>query len=217
MIKDLLPHDIYFVTGIDTDAGKSYATGYLSLQLLNEGVNSITQKLIQTGNKGVSEDIQLHRSIEKRPLQEVDLNGTTCPLVYAYPCSPHMAIALEKRKAEYEKTTEATAKLLASYDKVLLEGAGGVMVPLTNTMLTIDYIEEHQYPVILVTTAKLGSINHTLLSIECLAQRNIPIAMIVYNEAISTTSPITQETKNYLKTYVEHHYPKTHFITLPTL
>lgn len=203
MIKELLPQDTYFVTGIDTDAGKTCATGYLTRTLLEEGVNVITQKLIQTGDSGVSEDIEAHRRIEGRPLQEVDLDHTTCPLVYSYPCSPHMALAIDGRAPQYELATESTRKLLTRYDKVLIEGAGGLMVPLTEEKLTADYIQEHNLPVILVTTAKLGSINHTLLSLEVLKKRGIPVALVVYNPAIHTDDKITAETEAYLRRHLE--------------
>lgn len=63
-MKELFPLKTYFVSGIDTDAGKTVATGFISRTLREEGVNVITQKLIQTGNHGISEDIAMHRQIE---------------------------------------------------------------------------------------------------------------------------------------------------------
>ncbi|MDO5035448.1 MAG: dethiobiotin synthase [Porphyromonas sp.] len=201
-MKDILPHSTYFVTGIDTDAGKSIATGWISSQLLKEGVDVVTQKLIQTGCDGISEDIIVHRQVENRPLLDVDKDGTTCPLVFSYPCSPHMATAIDNRPLELEKAKESTKKLLSKYDKVLIEGAGGLMVPLSEDYLTVDYIKSEELPVILVATAKLGSINHTLLTLEVLQKREIPVALLVYNEGIATDDKITAETRHYLETHV---------------
>lgn len=216
-MKELLPERVYFVTGIDTDAGKTIATGYLSHSLLDEGVQVVTQKLIQTGNRGISEDIRVHRRIEGRELLSEDLDHTTNPLIYSYPCSPHMAIALDGKEPEYDRAKASTRLLLERYDVVLLEGAGGLMVPLTTDLLTIDYIREERLPVILVATAKLGSINHTLLSLEVLRERGIPIAILVYNKGIETDEKITHETESYLGSFIEKEYPKTAFVTLPKL
>ena len=216
-MKEKLPERVYFVTGIDTDAGKTIATGYLSRTLLSEGVQVVTQKLIQTGNDGISEDIQKHREIEGRDLLPEDLDHTTNPLIYSYPCSPHMAIAIDGKEPRYDLAKASTEVLKERFEKVLLEGAGGLMVPLTLYKLTIDYIEEEKLPVILVTTAKLGSINHTILSIEALQRRGIPLAMLVYNKGISTDDKITEETERYLYRYVDRYVGAIPFVVLPKL
>ena len=216
-MKELLPLRTYFVSGIDTDAGKTVATGFISQALLDEGVSMITQKLIQTGNHGISEDIMVHRRIEGRTLLPEDLDGTTCCLIYSYPCSPHMALAIDGREPEYDKATANTHRLERVYDKVLIEGAGGLMVPLTEDLLNIDYIAQEGLPCILVGTAKLGSINHILLSMEALAHRGIPTPMLVYNKGVSTDDRITTETERYLRGYLRKHYPETTLIVLPPL
>ena len=216
-MKELLPERVYFVSGIDTDAGKTIATGFISRSLLSEGVNAVTQKLIQTGNDGISEDIEMHRKIEGRALLAGDLDHTTNPLIYSYPCSPHMAIAIDGKEPRYDLAKSSTHKLLEKFDKVLLEGAGGLMAPLTKEKLTIDYIAGEHLPVILVTTAKLGSINHTILSLEALQSRGIPLAMLVYNEGISTDEKISKESESYLKGYFALHAPDTVFVTLPRI
>ena len=76
---------VYFISGIDTDAGKSIVTGVIARTLLQKGVHVITQKFIQTGCVGISEDILKHREIMGIPPQEVDKDGTTCPYVMTYP------------------------------------------------------------------------------------------------------------------------------------
>ncbi|MDO4771582.1 dethiobiotin synthase [Porphyromonas sp.] len=213
-LSTLLPEKVYFVTGIDTDCGKTVATASLSARLLSEGSNCITQKLIQTGCEGVSDDILTHRKIEQRPLTEEDESRLTCPLIYTYPCSPHMAVALDGKELDLSTAGRATETLLTKYEKVLIEGAGGLMVPLTEEYLTVDYIADRQLPVILVTTAKLGSINHTLLSLEVLTKRGITLSALVYNKGISTDEKITAETERYLRAFLSRHHPETHFIPL---
>ena len=173
---------VYFVSGIDTDAGKSVVTGLLARDMNARNERTITQKFIQTGNTGISEDIELHRRIMGIPLQEVDLDGTTCPIIFTYPSSPQLAAEIDHREIDLSLVEKSTAKLLESYDTVLLEGAGGLFVPLTDTYSTIDYITDHHLPLILVTSPRLGSINHTVLSLEACFNRHIEVAKLVYNQ-----------------------------------
>ena len=77
-------HGAWFVSGIDTDAGKSYCTGWLADQLTRQGIRTITQKFVQTGNTDMSEDILLHRSIMGTGLFPADLDHTTAPLIYTH-------------------------------------------------------------------------------------------------------------------------------------
>ena len=71
----------FFITGIDTNIGKSYATGWLAREWNRQGIKTITQKMIQTGNVGHSEDIDLHREIMEIPFTEEEREHITCPIV----------------------------------------------------------------------------------------------------------------------------------------
>lgn len=198
---------IYFVTGIDTNVGKTAATGFIARELMNKGVNVITQKMIQTGCLSESEDIVEHRRIMNIPMQDVDLNSDTCPYIFTYPCSPHLAAQIDNRSIDIHTISEATARLAEKYEVVLLEGAGGVMVPVTEDYLTLDYMTEMNYPVILVTSGKLGSINHTLLSLEAIRQRGLDLAMLVYNLYPKADEIIEEDTLRYLRNYLARYYP----------
>ena len=92
-----MENNIYFISGIDTDAGKSYCTAYLARQLADNGKRVITQKFIQTGNTGHSEDIDLHRKIMGTGMTEEDREGLTMPEIFSYPCSPHLASRIDNR------------------------------------------------------------------------------------------------------------------------
>ena len=91
---------VYFVTGIDTDAGKSIVTGVLARDWAGRGRRVVTQKFIQTGCPGLSEDIETHRRIMGTGLLPEDLDGTTCPIVFTYPASPHLAAAIDSRRID---------------------------------------------------------------------------------------------------------------------
>src|SRR5690606_14474160 len=117
----------------------------------------ITQKLVQTGCVGASDDILLHRRIMGCGLFDEDRDGHTMPALYAYPASPHLAARLEGRSLDLEAIDRATAHLCERYETVLVEGAGGLMVPLTEQLLTIDYVARRGWPLLLVTSGRLGS------------------------------------------------------------
>ncbi|MEQ1344299.1 dethiobiotin synthase [Acinetobacter seifertii] len=206
---------IYFVSGIDTEIGKTYATGFLARLWTEQGKKVITQKLIQTGNADISEDIEKHREIMGQGWFQEDHDKLTMPEIFSYPASPHLATRLDNREIDFQKIENATQTLAERFEIVLLEGAGGLMVPLTTNLLTIDYVAQHQFPVILVTSGRLGSINHTLLSLEALKSRGLKLKALVYNLKDESKDPlISKDTSNYLKDYLAIHFPEAEWIEL---
>ena len=89
--------NVLFISGIDTNVGKTVATGMIAKALAKAGKKVITQKMIQTGCEHVSEDIEAHRQIQGIPFTDEDTRGLTCPYIFTYPCSPHMAAAKDGR------------------------------------------------------------------------------------------------------------------------
>lgn len=208
---------VYFVSGIDTDAGKSYVTGYLTAKLMKEGKSVVTQKFIQTGNVGFSEDIDLHRRLMGIPPLPEDIDHTTAPVIFSYPASAQLAARMDGREIDLSVIDNATAKLSKRYDIVLVEGAGGLMVPITDDFFTIDYVTTRQLPLILVTNGVLGSINHAVLSLEAIKARGITLAAVIYNEHFDTDRIIGADTQAFLRRYVSRHFPSTPFATIPSL
>ena len=90
---------VYCVTGIDTDIGKTIATGLLARSFRNHGIKAITQKIVQTGCVGLSEDIIRHRQLMEIEPVPADHRGLTCPYVFPVPCSPHLAAELAWKKS----------------------------------------------------------------------------------------------------------------------
>ncbi len=215
-----MTENIYFVSGIDTNVGKSYATGFIAKKWADEGKKVITQKFIQTGNTDVSEDIIIHRKLMNIALNADDKEFLTMPEIFSYPCSPHLAATIDKREINLDKIQQATKKLAQKYEKILLEGAGGLMVPITQTYLTIDYIAENNLPLIFVTSGKLGSINHTLLSFEAIKKRNINLKILAYNEFLNNEEYdeiIAKDNFNFIKEVVKKEFPQTEIIKIPTI
>ncbi|MFR9649475.1 MAG: dethiobiotin synthase [Rikenellaceae bacterium] len=210
MIKGEIPESLYnhkvlFISGIDTNIGKSYATAHLAQKMQQGSHSVITEKMIQTGCEGIADDIKTHRALQGISLLPEDVDGTTSPIVLSYPASPHLAAKIDNQEINLEKVAESTAILTQRYDTTLLEGAGGIMVPIyendspLGSYLTIDYIAEHNYPLVLVTSGRLGSINHTLLTIDACRRRGIEVALLIYNRYPATDSLIEESTLEYLK------------------
>lgn len=210
--------NVYFVSGIDTNIGKSYATGYLARKWNETGIRTITQKLVQTGNEDVSEDIELHRRLMGTGWLPEDREKLTMPEIFSYPCSPHLAAEIDRRPIDFGTIERATETLSERYDAVLLEGAGGLMVPLTRDLLTIDYVALHRYPLVFVTSGRLGSINHLLLSLEAIGRRGIRLHTLVYNLFPEEDDAlIRQDTEEYIRHLLRKEYPDTRLEVVPCL
>ena len=171
-----------FVTGIGTDIGKTLISA-----ILVEKLKCDYWKPVQAGELDNSDTMKVQRLVS---------NSTTIFHPEAYrltqPYSPHKAAALDGITIE-EKTIIAPK----TDNTLLIEGAGGLMVPLNDHALVIDLIKQLNADVILVSQNYLGSINHTLLSIEALKQRGIPVKGIIFNGEENTS------TEDYIINYTQ--------------
>lgn len=222
-ISEIIWPEKLFVTGIDTDAGKSYATGWIARKIMesyeekktcDSKESVITQKFVQTGNREFSEDIKVHRDIMNCGMLTEDILHITAPLIYSYPASPDLAARIDGTEVDLTKITEATKELSSRYHHVLIEGAGGLMVPLKDEYLTIDYIKEHRLPTVLVTNGQLGSINHTLLSLYAIKQYGIELHSLIYNTYFDNDIIICEDTRKYLKNWITTHFPNAEYIEM---
>lgn len=156
----------FVVAGIGTEVGKTVASA-----VLVEALQADYWKPVQSGYPPDSDTETVHSLVSNTQSQ-------FHPEVYRLrePLSPHAAAA-----AEGVLIDPARLQVPETDNRLLIELAGGLMVPLTPTYLNIDWLEQLGYPVVLVTRNYLGSINHTLLSVEALRTRRIPIAGLVIN------------------------------------
>ncbi|MFH1678103.1 MAG: dethiobiotin synthase, partial [Candidatus Omnitrophota bacterium] len=171
-----------FVTGTDTDAGKTIVSGLLARYLLGKGCRVITQKWIQAGSRGFSKDIDAHLKLMNKKRQ--DINGYlsyVAPYNFRFGASPHLAACLERRKISILKIKQGFRLLTKNFDFVIVEGTGGVLVPINRKRLLIDIAKELDLPVLVVVKNRLGAINHTLLTIEAIRSRRMRILGIIFN------------------------------------
>ncbi len=209
----------YFVTGIDTDAGKSYAVAALAKAAHEAGKRVITSKLIQTGcdPTQIAEDILTHRRLQGIELLPEDVSGLTCPQIFRLPSSPHLAAEKEGRSVDLSTIVEANNRLSQLYDVVIIEGAGGIMVPLRRDFSTADFIVQQNLPTILVSSARLGSLNHTLLTLEYARTRGIELAAVLYNLYPKSNPSIEADTRGMIASYLAEHFPACPIVDLPCL
>ncbi len=210
-------NNIIFITGINTDIGKTYITGLIARYLKQQGYSVITQKIAQTGCIGESEDILKHRELMEITLTEEDKAGLTCPYIFEPPMSPHLASKLAGTEIDINKINAATDELAEKYDYVIVEGVGGLYVPLTEKTKVIDLIKEREYPVILVSSPALGSINHTLMSIELLKQNKIKLLGIAYNLHNATNGNITTDSRNIFATNLKQCNYHCNIVDIPSI
>lgn len=206
-----------FITGIDTDAGKSIVTGLIAKYLIEKSQSVITQKYVQTGCQGIAEDLLVHRRIMGTELFTEDKEGDTCSYLFKHPASPHLSAQMENIVIDADQFTKSTIKLSKKFNYVLMEGAGGLMVPLNTDTLLVDYIQQKGYPCILVSSSKLGSINHTILSLEVLKKRNINVIGLVYNQYPNSDPQITSDSEQMIQKFLQQYFPDAGFVSIPEI
>lgn len=155
----------YFITGIDTNVGKTIVSA-----IMVKALEAYYWKPIQSG------DLEHSDSMKVQALSGAD-SERILPETFRFttPASPHLAAEIENVKIELNQFQ------LPIQTPLIVEGAGGLMVPLNDKYLMIDLIKKLDIPVVLVSKNYLGSINHTLLSILMLHKYNIPIKGIIMN------------------------------------
>lgn len=180
---------IYFVSGTGTGVGKTVATGLMARDLARRGVDAITVKMVQTGNAGFSEDIDEHRRLSGAGPFAEDAAGLTAPQVFGFPASPRLAAEIEGRRVDFAAIDRAVEACAAAHAVVLVEGAGGLDVPLDDETLAIDFAAARGWPLVLVADGRLGAINHTLLSLEAVKARGMALAGVLHMAAPAGTDP----------------------------
>ena len=187
---------VYFVSGIDTGIGKTVATGLMARWLRARSADAITVKMVQTGNDGFSEDLDAHRALMGCGRLPEDDEGLTAPQIFRFPSSPLLAARLEGRTVDLGAIARAVAECEHRREAVLVEGAGGLAVPLTEEVLAADFAASHGWPLVLVASGRLGAINHILLSLEAAKARGMAVAGIVMNFAPGADARIVADAED---------------------
>lgn len=172
-----------FITGTDTDVGKTALTGLLLAALLEQGADAVPMKPVQTGcEDGQVPDLDFYERVTGRRFGNHALHA---PYLYEPACSPHLAAEMAGRPIDLGRIVDSYEKLQASHETVLVEGAGGIMVPLNESEMMLDLMKALNLPVLLAARPGLGTINHTLLSLEVLRQSGLDVLGVVIVESFA--------------------------------
>ena len=177
------PDNTLFVTGTDTSVGKTYVCARLLEFLKSRNIKAGYQKWVATGaDTGLPEDVALCLGAAGiSPGSE--LVEQLAPYRFSFPASPHLAAEMEGLAVESEVIIENYQKLAAEYKWLIVEGVGGVMVPLRRDLLLADLLARLRPKTLVVSRSGLGTLNHTLLTLEALRKRNIPVLGIVFSDS----------------------------------
>jgi dethiobiotin synthase len=169
-----------FVTGTDTGVGKTIAAAVLTCYYTNQGKSVGIVKPIQTGFPP-DNDCETIRKLTGLPKRNF-----LCPLTFRYPLAPRQAAELEKRPPIDVKELITRIKAFArNHDICLIEGAGGVYVPIKKKYYMLDLIKDLNCSVVVVSRTGLGTINHALLTIKALRRKQIALRGIIFNNTIA--------------------------------
>ena len=172
-----------FITGTDTSVGKTFVSARLLEFLKTKGIQAGYQKWVATGvDGGMPEDLALcldTAGISPAP----ELVAQQVPYCFKFPASPHLAAEMENRTVEPELIVERYKALAAAYEWLIVEGVGGILVPLRRDLLLADLLAQLQPKTLVVARSGLGTLNHTLLTLEALRHRKIPVLGVVFSDS----------------------------------
>ena len=152
-----------FITGTGTDVGKTIISAWLCVH-----TNAEYWKPIQTGSEDCTDTLAINTFTNSQTLNEAYLLKASL--------SPHAA-------AEMEGEVIDMKKIIPPHNSLIIEGAGGVLVPINHDHTMVDLIKKLQAPVIVIASSGLGTINHTCLTLEALRNRDIPVLGVIMNGA----------------------------------
>lgn len=174
-----------FITGTNTEVGKTIVTAGLLRHLRARGLDVVPMKPVQTGGvpgpEGLAApDLEVHLKAAGMTIGPDD-RALISPYVYEPACSPHLAGRMAGAYPSIDHCCACARKLGEAHDGVLIEGAGGLLVPLDEDETLLSLIIQLEVPVLIVAHIGLGTVNHSLLTIDALREAEVPIAGVIFN------------------------------------
>ena len=197
-MRDPIVNDLkgLFITGTDTSVGKTWVTAMIARELRKEGVRVGVYKPCCSGAERDRAGRPVWPDVETLAAA---IGGDVptdhiCPQRFAAPLAPPVAARLEGRQVDVQRLRAAASVWNGKVDLLLVEGVGGWLCPLTESETVADLAVDFGFPVLVVARLGLGTISHTLLTVEAIERRGLPVAGIVLNEAVPESSPLAAET-----------------------
>lgn len=201
----------YFVTGTDTDVGKTVCSCAILYAMRQAGIAVVGYKPIASGCDQTSQGLRNSDALLLQHASSVSVTyDDVNPYSFYRPVSPHIAAAEENKLIEFSVLSQGLAALKAKSECVLIEGAGGWRVPVNNTDYLSSWVKQEQLSVILVVGVKLGCLNHALLTAEAIQADGLAVVGWIAN----CTEP---RTDNYsaMITWLEQHLPGNKIAEIP--
>ncbi len=163
-----------FITGTDTGVGKTLVACGIAQLMVSWGIKVGVMKPISSGDQNDAKQL-----IQAAQIKE-DLSFVN-PQYFKAPIAPHVSAKLEGREIESETIYKAFWYLSKKYDVMIVEGIGGVKVPLGESTYVADLIDALRLPALVVSRAALGTLNHTLMTLDVLAAEKVPVVGVLFN------------------------------------
>ena len=173
----------YFLTGTDTNVGKTYVASMLVRALRAKGLDCVGMKPICCGGR---EDAEAIHAASDGAISLNDVN----PVWLRTPVAPYTAAMIENRAIDLALVRETFARLRAAHASLIVEGVGGWLVPIARDFFISDLAAEFALPVAVVVANKLGALNHALLTIEAIRARGLECAGVIFNHATSALEDV---------------------------
>lgn len=184
-----------FITGTDTGVGKTLVAGGIAFVLRELGLKVGVLKPIASGCRHAREGLVSDDAAFLAMCAETDYPlSILTPVTYTTPAAPITCADMEKRPIDYEAIAAAYRYLCESCDVVIVEGIGGVMVPIDEDHTVLDLAAEFKLPTVIVARPNLGTINHSLLTIQAVRKAGLPLAGLVISGYNADTADIAEET-----------------------
>ncbi len=178
-----------FITGTDTGVGKTIVSAAIIRALIKKGIKVGAMKPVETGctekrGKGQKTLIPSDGMFLRETAEMDDSIDLVTPIRFEFPLAPMVAAELEKRPVDLDKIFSAYGALSKKYDFMVVEGVGGLLVPINKRQeayFVIDLIKDLEFPVIVVARPTLGTINHTLLTVNYALKEGINVLGVIIN------------------------------------
>lgn len=183
-----------FICGTDTAVGKTFITGAICAYLQSEGVKAGAYKPLESGNGGDAAFLKKIAGM-KEDLKMIN------PYYFKEPLAPGVAALRCKRKVSFDVIVNNLKKLQKNYDLILIEGAGGLLVPIQGKLTNLDLIKYLKTPVLVIARLGLGTINHTLLTLEHLKRNRVKVLGVILNQTTPRKTIADKTNPGVLKKY----------------
>lgn len=195
----------FFITGTDTNVGKTYIACLIAAELKSKNINIIPRKPVETGCEIINEELYPAdaSSLLKASQSDITLNEV-CPYRFTPPISPQLAMKRSGQSVSLDDLISTCTKNISEKDFLLVEGAGGFYSPICTDTLNADLASQLNLPIVLVTEDRVGAVNQVLLAINAIEKYQLKISAVILNSTGSKTHNNLSDNASEIKALTPH-------------